>query len=97
MVNAPKKNISPLPAGKYGKSTKQSTRRPEQANEGKRCSVVEWVRAVGALRSLQSEKKLAAEKRHETHCLWNEEREKWIEDYVERETAVARKRVQQRP
>jgi hypothetical protein len=25
MVNAPKKNFSPLPAGKYGKSTKRST------------------------------------------------------------------------
>jgi hypothetical protein len=28
------------------------------------------------------------------HFLTNEEREKWIEDYVERETAVARKRIQ---
>jgi len=28
------------------------------------------------------------------HCLSTEEREKWIEDYLERETAVARKRVQ---
>jgi len=37
--------------------------------------------------------KLAAEKRREKHFLSNEEREKWIEDYVERETAVERKRV----
>jgi hypothetical protein len=36
--------------------------------------------------------KLAAEKRRETHFLSNEEKEKWIEDYVERETTGARKR-----
>ena len=94
MVNAPKMNFSPLPAGKYGKSTKKSTRRRHQANEGKSGLVAERVRALGALRSLRSKKKLAAEKRQETHFLSNEEREKWIEDFVERETAVARKRVQ---
>jgi hypothetical protein len=38
--------------------------------------------------------KLAAEKRRETHFLSNEENEKWIEDFVERETAGARKRVE---
>jgi hypothetical protein len=43
---------------------------------------------------LISKKKLAAEKRRETHFLSNEEKEKWIEDYVERETAGARKRVE---
>jgi hypothetical protein len=43
---------------------------------------------------LRSKKKLAAEKRHETHFLSNEEKEKRIEDYVERETAGARKRVE---
>jgi hypothetical protein len=43
---------------------------------------------------LQSKKKLVAEKRKETHFLSNEEEEKWCEDCVERETAVARKRVQ---
>jgi len=43
---------------------------------------------------LRSKKKLAAEKRRETHFLNNEEKEKWIEDYVERETAGARKRVE---
>jgi len=94
MVNAPKKNFSPLPAGKYGKSTKQSTRRRHQANEGKSGLVAERVRALGALRSLWSKKKLAAEKRQEMHFLSNEEKEKWIEDFVERETAVTRKRVQ---
>jgi len=34
-----------------------------------------------------------ADKTQETRCLSNEEKEKWIEDFVERETAVARKRV----
>jgi len=41
--------------------------------------------------SLRSKEKLVAEKRRETHFLSNEENEKWIEDYVERETAGARK------
>jgi len=56
--------------------------------------VAEGIRALGALRSLRSKKKLTAEKRQETHFLSNEEKEKWIEDYVERETAGARKRVE---
>jgi hypothetical protein len=91
MVNAPKKNFSPLPVGRYGKSTKRSTQRHHQVNEGKSGLEAERIRALGALRSLRSKKKLAAEKRRETHFLSNEEKEKWIEDYVERETAGARK------
>jgi len=55
----------------------------------------ERVRALGALHSLRSKKQLVAEKRQETHFLSNEEKEKWIEDYVERETAGARKRVEE--
>jgi len=43
---------------------------------------------------LRSKKKIPAEKRQGTHFLSNEEKEKWIEDYVERETAGARKRVE---
>jgi len=43
---------------------------------------------------LRSKKKLAAEKCRETHFLSNEEKEKCIEDYVERETAGATKRVE---
>jgi hypothetical protein len=46
------------------------------------------------LRSWRSKKKLVVEKLRETHFLSNEEKEKWIEDYVERETAGARKRVE---
>jgi len=94
MVNALKKNFSPLPAGKYSKSTKMSTLRRHQANKGKSGLVAEMVRALGAWCSLRSKKKLAAGKSQETHFLTNEEKEKWIEDFVERETAVARKRVQ---
>jgi hypothetical protein len=54
----------------------------------------ETVGALGALRSLRSKKKLAAEKRQEIHFFSNEEKVKWIKDYVERETAGARKRVE---
>jgi hypothetical protein len=76
MVNAPRKNFSPLPAGKFDKSTKMSTCRRQQANKGKSGLVAERVRALGALRSLQSNKKHAAEKRQVTHFLSNEETEK---------------------
>jgi hypothetical protein len=54
----------------------------------------ERIRVLGALCSLRSKTKLAAEKRRETHFLSNEEKEKCIEDYAERETAGARKRVE---
>jgi len=43
---------------------------------------------------LRSKKKLVAEKRRGTHFISNEEKETWIEDYVERDTAGARKRVE---
>jgi hypothetical protein len=91
MVNALKKNVLPLPAGRYGKSKLQSTQRRHQANERKSGLVAERIRALGALRSFKSKKKLAAEKRREKHISINEEKEKWIEDYVESETAGARK------
>jgi hypothetical protein len=94
MVNAPKKNISPLPAGRYGRSTKRSIQRRQQAIEGKSGLEEDRIRAVGALRSLKSTKRLAAEKQREMHLLSNEQKEKWIKDYVERETAGARKRVE---
>jgi len=94
MVNAPKTNFSPLPAGRYGKSKKRSTQRRHQANDGKSGLEAERIRALGALRSLRSKKKLAADNRQETHFLSNEEKEQWIQDYVERETAGARKRVE---
>jgi len=94
MVNAPKKNFSQLLAAKYGKSTKQSTWQCHQVNEGKRGLEASRVRTLWALRSWQSKKKLAAEKQCETHFLSNEEKEQWIEVYIEKESAVERKRVE---
>jgi len=94
MVNAFKKALSPLPAGKCGKSTKQSTRRRHQENEGKSALEAEEVRALGALRSLGSKKKLAAENTRKTHFLSNGENQQWIEDHLESKTAVARKRLE---
>jgi len=38
--------------------------------------------------------KLAAENRRETHFISNQEKEKCIKDYSERETAVTRKQVE---
>jgi hypothetical protein len=52
----------------------------------------EAVRGLGALRSLQSKKKLSTGKREKIHFLSHKENEKWIQNYVERETAVVRKR-----
>jgi hypothetical protein len=51
-------------------------------------------RALVALRRLQSRNRVAAQKQRQTHILSNEEQEKWIEEYVEREAAVATRRVQ---
>ena len=94
MANAPKKNVLPLPAGTYGNSTKRSTQQRQQANQGKCGLEADQVRALGALHRLRSKKQLAAQKRRETHFFSNEEKEKWIEGYVERETAGAGKRVE---
>jgi len=93
MVNAPEKTFSPLPVGKYSKSTKHSAHRRHQANECKSGLEEAWTRAWRGLHILRCKTTLSAEKRQETHNLSNVEKEKWIEDYVERETAVARNRV----
>jgi hypothetical protein len=76
MVNALKMNVSPLLTGKYDRSTKRSTQRHHQANEGKSGLEADRSQALGALRSLQSKKKIAAEKRRETHFLSDENTEK---------------------
>jgi hypothetical protein len=94
MINAPKQIFSPLPVGKSGKPTKKATHRCHQANESKSGLEAEQIWALAALHSLLSKKKPAAEKWQETHFLSNKEKEKWIEDFVERETAVARMQVQ---
>jgi len=62
-------------------------------NQGKPGLDAERFRAVGAVRSLQSKKRPAAGTCQKTHFLSNKEKKKWIEDYVDRETAVARKLV----
>ena len=93
-VNAPKKNLSPLPVGTYGKLKKKSTQRCHQANIGKSGLEAGKVQVLAAWHILRSEKKLSVEKRRETHFSSIEETEEWIENDVDRETAVARKRVQ---
>jgi len=54
----------------------------------------ESVRALGALHSLRSKKQLSAHKRQAMYFLDKKLKEKWIEDYVEWESAVPRKRVE---
>jgi len=94
MVNAPKKHFSSPPDGIYGKLPKMSPSPHHQANKGKSGLVPENVPALEALHILRSKKKLAEEKRLEVIFLSNEAKEKSIEDYVERETALARWGVQ---
>jgi hypothetical protein len=94
MVNVPQKIFLPHLAGRYGKLAMRSTQRHHQANEGKIGLEAEEIRALGALRSLRSKKKRVVETGREMHFLSNEEKEKWIDDYVERETSGARKRVE---
>jgi len=91
MVNAPTKNVTPHPAGRYGKSTKQWIRWRHQAIERKSGFDAERFWALGALRSLWSKKKLAAEKWWEMHFLSNGEKEKWIDIYGEGETVAVGK------
>jgi len=93
MVTAAQKHFSPLPAVRYSKSTMRSTQWHHSANQGKSSLEAERVRALDAVHSLRSKKMLAAEKRQEMQFVSNEEKEKWIEDYVQRETAGPRKRV----
>jgi len=93
MVNTPKKNLSPFAAGKYSKSMKTPTRPHHQAKEGKSGLEAERVRALEALSSSRSKKKLSAKKGQQTHLLGKEDKEKWIKNYMDRETAVARNQV----
>ena len=95
MVNTPKKNFSPLPAGKFGKSDNPATLKRHRTNAGKGGIESERIRALQALRTLRSKKKAKAAASKDTVSMTQQEREKWIEDYVERETAVARRRVEE--
>jgi len=94
MVNAPKQNFSPHLGGRYCKSTNRSTQRQQQVSEDKSRLESERVRALGALRGLRCKRKLAVEKRRETHFFSTEAKAKWIEDYVKRETAWGRMPVE---
>jgi len=71
-------NFWPLPGGKYGNSAKQSTQQCHQPNEGQSGLEAERLRALGALHSLRSKKKVVSEKQQQTHFLSDEEKEQWI-------------------
>jgi len=94
IVNAPKQHVLPLPAGKYGKSTKRSTQQCHQATEGNSGFEAAAVGALRGLGSLRSKTKLVAGGQRETHFLSKEENDIWIEDCIDRETAEATKRVE---
>jgi len=94
MVNPPEKNVSPIPAGKYGKLTKRSTHQRHHVNEGKSGLEPERVCALGALCSVQTKSYLAAEKQQERYSLSNEDKQQWLENYVQREITGARMRVE---
>jgi len=93
MVNTLKKKFSPHPVGIYGKLTMWSIPRRHQVIESKGVLEAEHVWALRVLRSLGCKKKLVAEKRRETHPS-NGQTVQWIEDHDERETAGAKKRVE---
>jgi len=93
-VNGSNMNFSPLPAAKYGKSTKRLTQRRQSVNQNKSGLEAETVRALGPLHSGRSKKKLAVEKQWESHILSIKDKDKSIEDYAGRETTGARKQVE---
>ena len=94
MVNPPKSIFWPHLVGKYGISTNHFTWRCNQTNKDKGWFEAESVWAPAALHSLRSKMQLVAQKRQATHFLRNTEKEEWLKDYIERETFVARKRVE---
>jgi len=94
MVDTPKKDFSPLPVGKWVKSKNMFTLWRHQENKGLTGLLAERIGASAALCRVVLRKKAAVEKCQEMHFLSNEEKQKWIEDFVERETAVAQKRLQ---
>jgi hypothetical protein len=94
MVGAAKGNSSPILVSKYRKLTKQSTRQHLQVDEGKSGFAADRVWPLGALHSINFQMQLATGKRWETNWLSNQEKEKWIENFADRETGVARNWVQ---
>ena len=93
IVIASKQHCLPLPLGKYGKLTNHSTSWCHQVNEGNSSLEAEQVRGRRTLRSVWSLKQHVAEKRWEMRVLSNKDKAKWIENYADRETTVARTRV----
>jgi len=94
ILYTPEKNLSLLPVDEYSKWTMRSTQQCHQATEDKGGLEAQRVRDLGELHGLRSKMKISAEKRQKTHFLRNNDKEGWIEDYVERETAGAIKRVE---
>jgi len=78
MVNAAKKNFSPLPASKYSKSTNHSTRRPHQANEGNSSSGAGRFRALRAFCCSRFKEQVSLETRQEMHSIYKRSREREI-------------------
>jgi len=66
MVNAWKRNISPLPAGRNGKSTNRSTQQHHHVNEVKSGWDSERFRALGAMRGFRRKRSLRRTN-HEKH------------------------------
>jgi hypothetical protein len=87
------KNFSGLPAAKFGKSDKRSTMKHHRANQGKSGDDAKWVRPLGALCSLRFKKRYAADLWPEIQFFDQEEKNKWIEKFVEKKMAVIRQRV----
>jgi len=94
MGNALKKIFSPLPVGKYKKSTTHSAQCCHEGKEYKSSLGAERVQVFGALCRLWSKKKLVAEKQRETHLLSNKWKWKRMKDFIEWETAMARNRAE---
>lgn len=87
MVGAAKGNGSSVLVGKYGKLMKQSTRQHHPVHEEKSGLAAD---TIGSTAQLDFQKQLATGKRRETIYLSNQEKEQWIEKYLDRETGVAR-------
>src|SRR6187551_3430319 len=95
MVDLPKKNYNPLPTGKFGRLDNPATLKRHRTNSGKSGVESERIRAHNSLHSLKYKKRRKAAESNEIRFMTKKEREKWIENYVERETATARKRAEE--
>jgi hypothetical protein len=93
MAPASTKNYSALPAGKFCKSDKRSTVRGHKANQGKSGVEAERERALGAFHSLRFKNHHSAGLRSDIQFFDKEEKNKGIQEFVEKEMAAARQRV----